>query len=291
MINYIDKAEHQYAGVKAISDPEIKRFLKQLDFFGFLSDDHIQYKFLQQYKSWIIDSKNNKFTGLDKFDFAVCSNGTTESFDKFYMKHKDKRFRCFKGEYTYHMLSWRNNFKNWDYIEHDDLRENDAVVISVPFADFGGIHPEMQRVLDTCENKNIPVMIDSAYIGICRNINFDFSHPAIEEVTSSLSKTFEVSHARIGIRFSRNDNDDPLFVYHKAEYVNRISCGIGLNLMNNFSADYNIDKYLPKQLELSKEMNCDISDCVLFLLGNENYNQYKRADKWNRLCISELLGN
>jgi hypothetical protein len=48
----------------------------------------------------------NCITGIDSFDQVDYSQGTTESFDHFYIKHPQRRFRCFRGEYLYHQLVW-----------------------------------------------------------------------------------------------------------------------------------------------------------------------------------------
>ena len=46
---------------------------------------------------------------------------------------------------------------------------------------------------------------------MCKGIEFDFNHSAIKVVAFSLSKAFPVSRLRIGMRLTREDDDDPLF--------------------------------------------------------------------------------
>jgi hypothetical protein len=129
----------------------------------------------------------------------------------------------------YHKLAWRDKF-DWAWIEDDSLRSNDAVVISLPFADTGAKHTEYDWLMKQCMLKDIPVLVDCAYYGICNNIEFDFTATCITDITFSLSKTFPVANARIGIRFTKEDNDDTMFVYHKIHYNNKLGAGLGLEL-------------------------------------------------------------
>jgi hypothetical protein len=67
------------------------------------------------------------------------------------------------------------------------IQTNDAVVISLPFSDYGKEHPRMREILDECEKWEVPVLIDCAYYVIARDINFDFSkYSCIEDITFSL---------------------------------------------------------------------------------------------------------
>ena len=117
----------------AIQDPNTMRILRQQYDFTDLNNDSIIDEFVHEYDSWINSGTLNTFTGLEDYKFKCYSNGTTEAFDKFYMRNAKRRFRCFKGEYMYHKLAWRNNF-DWQWLEDSALDKNDAVVISLPFA-------------------------------------------------------------------------------------------------------------------------------------------------------------
>ena len=93
-----------------------------------LEDDTIHTQFVQAYCQWILSTKVNTIVGLDNFNTKAYSNGTTETFDKFYLKNKDRRIRCFKGEYMYHQVAGRNYFPNWKFIDDEELKENDEAL-------------------------------------------------------------------------------------------------------------------------------------------------------------------
>jgi histidinol-phosphate/aromatic aminotransferase/cobyric acid decarboxylase-like protein len=163
------------------------------------------------------------------------------------------------------------------------------VVVSVPFADTGNVPRELTtEFLDRCKQLGVPVLVDCAFFGICGNIDFDFSHPAITEICFSLSKTFPVNLLRIGIRFSKEDDNDSLLVYHRSQYVNRLGAAVGLALIQNQSPDSTYIKWRLQQIKFCSEMQLEASDTVIFGIDrNHRYDQYNRGSvDTNRICFS-----
>lgn len=249
----------------------------------------VQDQFVDTYQRWIIGSQLNQFKNLDQFKIAAYSNGTTESFDKFYLKNSTRRFRCFRGEYMYHGASWKMYFPNWCYLNDHDLDRNDAVVISLPFSDTGNVHVDTQTILDRCTELGIPVLIDCAFVGICANIDFDFDQPCITDIVFSLSKTFPVANLRIGMRLTRIDDDDSLLVHKKTNYTNRLGAAVGLDLIQEFSVDYTHERWHKQQLNFCTQLGIVPSKSVIFGLGDHLYQQYNRGNLTNRMCMSRYL--
>lgn len=281
-----------YGGAKNIPDANCSQVLETAMTTAYtdLNSKDINQQYLDNYQSWIRQTELNSLVGLDNFKHAVYSQGTTETFDKFYMKHHTRRFRCFRGEYMYHQLAWRNHWPNWEFIQNLDIEAGDAVVISMPFADTGDVHPEYHALMEKCQQLNVPVLIDSAYFGICGGLTLDYSYDCITDIAFSLSKTFPVSHIRIGMRLSRVDDDDPLLVYHKTNYTNRIGASVGLELMRQFSSDYTVNTYRTTQQELCRQLDVDPSPCVIFGVDYRSvWPQYNRGAGSSRLCIADNL--
>lgn len=286
-----DKRTLPFGHSAAISDPDVDTYLQNLnlDLTGVLSDTTVVDRFCDSYRQWLVTSTNHTLRGIEDFKYATYSQGTSESFDKFYMKHRTRRFRVFKTEYMYHQLAWRNSWPDWKYIEDNSLDSNDAVVISIPFADTGDRHHSHEDILSECDRLGIPVLIDCAYFSISSGIDIDLTHPCITTVTFSLSKTFPVAHARVGLRLTREDDDDTLFVYQKSFYNNRIGAAIGLALVENFSPRYIVDKYKLKQQEFCRLLNVTPSKTVLFGIATEQWSEYNRGGSTNRLSLHKYL--
>jgi hypothetical protein len=275
---------NNFSSAGAIQDPATLEVLNQSIDLSVLSNDNIIDDFLISYKQWIQSGENNNFIGLEDFNIQAYSNGTTESFDKFYLKNHNRRFRCPNGDYMYHKLAWRNHY-NWAYLEDDDLKANDALVISLPFADTGDQHEHYHQWMSQCEELNIPVLLDCAYFGLCKDIDFDFSYSCITDIAFSLSKIFPVAYARIGMRLTKIDDDDTLLVYHKINYNNKIGAGLGLKFLNKFSPDYIYNKYSQQQQDLCKTLSVEPSKTVLFGIGSSEWQKLNRGTSTNRLSF------
>lgn len=281
-----DKRSMPYGGAFAIQDSEIISYMKTINLVDSLWDDNVTSKFCNTYIDWIKATKNNTVLGLENFEHAVFSNGTTEAFMMFYIKNKNRRFRCFKGEFIFHQLAWRNDWNNWKYIEDCKLDKNDAVIISLPFSDTGNEHNQLEFILKTCNALGIPVLVDCAYFGMCSDIKINLNYKCITDVTFSLSKTFPVAHARIGMRLTKVDDDDLMFVHKKINYNNRIAAKLGIELMGKYSSDYVYNKYVTQQKDLCKKLDVLPSKCVIFGVDTNNlYSEYNRGGLTNRLGV------
>lgn len=268
---------------------EVAEIINNVVKAGCLNDTEVHDRFCKKYKEWIISTNNNTVEGLDNFNALAFSNGTTEAFDKFYLKHKTRRLRYFKGEYMYHIASGKAYFKEVALIEDDAIRPHDVVIFSLPFADNGAEHPNMDEILSACEKLNVPVLIDCCYFGVCGGMHFNFNYKCIEEIVFSLSKNFPVQHLRIGMRLTRVDNDDPLFVYNKNKYVNRLGAAVGESLIEKYSPDYNYNTYRSVQEMFSDQLGVQPTKCVFFATSTDTFSEYNRGTDSNRLCFSKYL--
>ena len=283
-----------YGGAAAVDysvvSKELTKIMQHAPVTEWLRDPDIHQRFLDRYRKWIQDSRLNYIQGLDSFSVACYSLGTSESFDKFYLRNRTRRFRCLRGEYMYHAASWRNYFPDWSYVEDGPLETNDALVISVPFSDTGNVHGYTSLLLNRAAELGVPVLVDMAFFGVCRDITFDLSHPAITDVTFSLSKTFPVSHMRIGMRLTRIDDDDSLMIHHKTAYVNRLGAGVGIELMNQWSADFNSQHWMPLQQRFCNQLGVTPSNTVIFGVDTHNkWSEYNRGCDTNRLCFAKYF--
>lgn len=282
-------------GSRPVPDKAAFEFIKKSVDPSKIFDRNIQSDFLCEYHNWIQKSKLNNIVGLENFDKLSYVHGSTQAFDFFYAEHKDRRLRCFKGDFAYHRLSWRNNYPNWAYVEDDYIRENDALIVSVPFSDFGDIHPSMNAILDSCDILGVPVFIDLAYSVMARDVNFSLNRECIQGVAFSLSKGFYgTEKLRIGMRCKRKYTDDPVDVFNSLGQIGIFGAIVGLEICSNFDPDYIQNKYRQKQLAVCKENGLKPTNCVTFGLAeksDERFSDFNRGTDWRRVCISELLGD
>jgi hypothetical protein len=277
-------------GARPINDPAIKKFISCLNIEHDLYNNELQEKFIEHFFSWINSSCFNSLIGLDSFTNRRLTAGTSQIFDHFYLNNKNKRSRFYKGEFMYHSACLKNN-SEWCYIEDDIIRSQDAVIVSVPFSDWGSQRP-INQLLEQCETLHIPVLLDFAYYPCARNINMDInSWECIDTVAFSISKAFNgAEFLRVGLRLQRKDNDDGIDVFNSVGMINRVSISIAQHLISNYSVDYNWKTYEKYYNLVCNQLNLKKTDCIMFGLGGDEYQDYNRGGSVNRVCVSDIIG-
>ena len=276
-------------GAKPIPNEIIKNDITNFKDIN-IYDDTLLDTFKKNFINWIASSTYNKLIGLDEFVNIDFVHGTIQAFDSFYLKYSNKKFRIFKGEFFYHQCCLKNSLE-WEYTNGSDLIEGDAIIISVPFSDYGKSHTILnEEFFNECDKKNIPILLDFAYYPMAKNININLSHPSITMLAFSLSKAFYgMEYVRVGIRMMKSDLDDGVKAFNEQQMVNRYGVGLANHLIKKYSVDYNWKTFGEKYSEVCKELNLEETDCVMFGIGGDEYKELNRGSEKNRVCISNLL--
>jgi len=278
-------------GAKPLVDPNIKDFIQNLDPTSDLYNSNIPAEFTENYFNWINSSKLNDLKGLELFTNRKLVAGSAQAFDHWYWRHKNRTFRFFRGEFMYHSAVLKHGGL-WAYINDRKLQTNDAVIISVPFSDYGRQHEDLENVLVNCDVLGIPVLLDFAYYPCTKNINLDLTkYKCVETVTFSISKAFYgAEFLRVGMRLERTDTDDGVDVFNSVDMHNRVSLSIANSLINKFSIDYNWNTHERTYLDVCVENDLNSTDCIMFGLGGDEWEMMNRGTEVNRVCVSELIG-
>ena len=284
----------KFRGGRAIPDLQVKSFWKNIDADELsnviTNNTNTAETFVDTFDEWIRGSKLNNIKGLLNYKTFIA--GTSQAFDTFWMRHHNRRFRCFKGEFFYHKANWKK-FHKWEYLDVGSIQSKDAVVISYPFSDYCKEHPQMKNILDDCKKLKVPVLIDCAYYVIAKDLDFDFSnYSCVEDIVFSLSKGFyQANKLRAGIRYSRYFRDDNIDMYNEWEQLNHLGAYLGTKLLNEFPSDYAVNLFRDRQLKYCEEHNLTPADCVSFAFGDDEYQDLNRGTEVNRLCIADQIGD
>jgi hypothetical protein len=300
--NLPDNKHKIFGGAYGIHDPDmlaarddlVRKYTTIDSSLNTVAED-IKHRFVRTYHDWAF--RGFDLPGIDLYQHACFTQGTTESFAQFYVRYRDnRRLRINKGEYFYHQMMkslWYNERFAW--IDEDDLRANDVVLISVPFADTGDIPTDLDQLLDRCDELNIPVMLDFAYINLTTPGAFpyriDLSRSCIKYIVTSLSKVFPVENHRIGLRLQKEKLEDQIYVVNEKNYnyINLLSAYVGVELMELFAPDYVFHKYRQQQIDICRKMKLAVSPCVNFGIDHlGKYPEYNRGGNSNRLCFSRV---
>ena len=193
--------------------------------------DTVYTNFKKETTNWLFASKLNKLTGFDSFNRLDIINGCTQFIDTQYMNGV---LQVVPGDYRYH-----DRLKQyWVKREAGTLAPDVPLVIAMPFPRIGAPHEQMEDILNECLDKQIAVHIDGAWISCCRDIEFDFSHPAIRSVGISLSKGLGLGWNRVGLRWTRETKTDAITIMNDFNMNNRALVMIGLHFIRNLPPDY-----------------------------------------------------
>jgi len=297
--NLPDNKNKPFGGAYSIYDKEsceVRDYaIKSFDSTIFRDKDKIEklkIDFFNEYKKWMFSSHN--ITGYESYNTFCFTNGTRESFYNYHLRYlPTKRLRLMRGEYYFNQMlkGIYPEYVKFEWLEDSPIKENDFVLISVPFSDTGEVPNFLEDMLISCDLLKVPVMLDLAYLNISKNLSFSLDHECIKYVVTSLSKVFPIENFRIGLRLQKDETEDQLNVVNEPyyNYINLLSAHVGLSLLKAFPANYIYDKYKSKQLQFCKKLDLTPSKCVYFGIDHKNkYNDYNRGRDTNRLCFTRI---
>lgn len=210
---------------------------------------------VQAHKDWIRDAPAwfrsttlNSITGLANFPHVEACIGVNHFIDNLLMKQP---VQVLQYDYTYY---WRLN-PNLVPSTPGCLEPGKPLLISMPFAGHYDTHPLMRDILDECEHKAIPVHVDSAWLSAAKDIEFDYSHPAIHSVAMSLSKGLDLWWNRIGIRWSRTqDPCDSISIFNRFHMIPAGLMHVGLHYIHRVQPDHLWKLYQDRYNDICKTL-------------------------------------
>lgn len=223
--------------------------------------DNVYKIFKNEMEEYIFSSKINRYQknkNLNRTDICI---GCTHFIDTLYMKGD---IQTLKNDYKYHT---RLN-PNIKYSNIGNLIENKPLIIAMPFPGIGDIYPDMNLLLNECLNKNIPVHIDGAWITCCRDIDFDFNHPAISSIAISLSKGLGLGWNRVGLRWSKENNTDAITIMNDFRMNLRAVVNIGLYFLRNIPTDHLWLTHKDNYYKICKDFNLTPTKSIYIALRN-----------------------
>lgn len=213
-----------------------------------------------QFIDWLDHHDLSRLDGIDAFKRRDIVNGCTQYIDDLYQR-LGPNLKTLEGDYKYH---WRlnNNIKYFD-LERMYLSRNtkDELLISMPFPKYCDVHPDMNKILDDCYRYNIPVHIDGAWISCCRDITFNFDHPAIKTFAISLSKG-GLGCNRIGLRFARETPQGAVTIMNDFWMTHKALMWMGTMFMADLGPEYFWKKYETKYYKVCKDFNLEPTKAI-----------------------------
>jgi hypothetical protein len=232
----------------------------ELKMENYPKDPHSYTKtFLDTIDQWIHSHNKVKYIGLNTFKRHDAILGTTQQLDELHSLHGNN-IAVYHGEYKYHRRLTNGIVKQ--IAHYSELNTGDVFVASYPSCITTRYLPEFDKLLDHCYNNSIPVHIDGAWFGQCRNFELDVTHPAIHSVSVSLSKAFGLGSQRIGIRYTRERVNGPIAIMNDFDYCNVSDMWLGVESIQHFGTDYWWNNYGELYSKVCRDFNLEETDSI-----------------------------
>lgn len=191
-------------------------------------------KFSEKATEWFLSTKLNDLQGVDKFPHVDVIMGCTHFIESFVSKNKWK-IQILEREYAYYSLMGQRS------TSVGNLLPGVPLIVSLPNYYYGD-RPDWPEVLKECEQKDIDVHVDCAWLTAAKGFNMDFDHPNIKSFAMSMSK-YNMSWNRIGLRWSRQRTMDSCTLINAQMKYNELTSACGSYMMDHLPRDYGWDKY------------------------------------------------
>ena len=219
---------------------------------------YVNFKF--EMTEWLFKSKLNNLTGLEFFNRIDIINGCTQLIDNLYMQGPVQTIR---GDYRYHERLKLSYIK-----DVGSLIPNMPLIIAMPFPQVGAPHTSMVEILHEAIIKKIDVHIDGAWVTCCKDVAFDFSHPAIKSIGISLSKGLGLGWNRIGLRWTRQTTADSVTIMNDFGMNLRAPAMIGLHFIRNLPQDYLWNRYRDIYNQICNDFGLTPTQSIYLALRN-----------------------
>lgn len=212
---------------------------------------------------WFRSTKINTITGWDKFPCVDVIMGCTHYIESFILKYGWDGMQILPEEYAYYGLMGK--YGN----ELGSLEPNKPLIISLPNWKYADLRPEWTDLLVECEQKNIDIHIDFAWITTARDITIDLDHPNIKSFAMSLSK-YSLQWNRVGLRWARQRTMDSISMFN--QYYGDVNSGLtscGVFMINNIPRDYGWDTYGTVHNQICADLDLQPTKMIHVARSNE----------------------
>ena len=218
--------------------------------------------------AWFKSSKLNELYGWEQFDQIDITTGNTQYIESFFIRYGKDNFQIIENEYAYYSLMGKYGVKV------EELKPNMPLIITLPHYSYGGMRPEWNQLLRICEERNIDIHIDFAWLPLASGIEIDVSHPRIQSFAMSLSK-FAMTWNKVGLRWTRQRTMDSITImnhYYGPINSNKFSCG--MSMINTFNRDYLWNKYGTYYNDLCQSLNTNPTNLITVIRFNDDPTSY-----------------
>ena len=220
--------------------------------------------FVDKASNWFKSTKINDLQGWDKFPCVDVIMGCTHFIESFASKH-NWNIQILDKEYAYYTVMGKK------HTEVGQLEAGKPLIVSLPNYYYGD-RPDWEDVLKECEQKDIDIHVDCAWVTASKGFNFNFDHPNIKSFAMSMSK-YNFTWNRIGLRWSRQRTMDSCSLISAQKKYNELTTACGSYMMDNIPRDWGWEKYGDTVVQICKKLDL-IPTMYFYVVKDKNNNLY-----------------
>jgi hypothetical protein len=247
----------QYERPQPMYDQDINKFYDKFYKENPVHNNNLFDDFKKVFIQWLDDHKLNKLSGYKQFEYLDICVGCTQFIDDLYQRCGTNGVQILENDYKYH---WRLN-PDIEYVTIDTLDSTRELIIAMPFPYYGDVHPEMDKLLNRCTELNISVHVDAAWISCCRDIEFNFDHPAIKTFAISLSKG-GLGGNRIALRFARKRPNGAITIMNDFNMNCQSLAWIGIKFMKEVGPEYFWREYEKEYYQVCRDFDLEPTKAI-----------------------------
>ena len=217
--------------------------------------------FVNKAAAWFKATKINDLQGWDKFPCIDIIMGCTHFIESNASKH-NWDIQVLQKEYAYYTVMGKK------HTEVGKLEPGKPLIVSLPNFYYGD-RPDWEQVLKECEQKNIDIHVDCAWVTAAKGFKFNFDHPNIKSFAMSMSK-YNFTWNRIGLRWARQRTMDSCSLISAQKKYNELTTACGSFMMDNIPRDYGWEKYGDSVEKICKKL--DLTPTMFFYVVKDKDN-------------------
>lgn len=218
----------------------------------------------------------NRLTGFDAFPNHDIVAGCQQYIDNLISKNGLEGLQIFEHDYHY----YKTLNPDIKYVTVDTLTAGKPLLIAMPFPGHLGTHREMEDILKICNEKNIDVHLDCAWLVSAFDIEFNFDQPCVKSFAMSFSKAYSLHWNKVAIRWTREeDPQDTVTILNRTSAVSRLTLYVAKQYMEQFPIDHLCQQYKDEYFKICRELKLRPSNIIhacfsidrKFLYGLQNF--------------------
>lgn len=201
----------------------------------------------------------NNLEGFEEFPNHDIITGCQQYVDHMIAKNGIKGLQIFEHDYHY----YKKIHPNIEYVTLDTLSKDRPLLMAMPFPGYLGKHPSMDEIISLCNQKDIAVHLDCAWMSCAFDINFNFDQPCIKSFAMSFSKAYAMNWSKVGVRWTRErDQHDSISVLNDMKSVPWLNMYVAQKYMGQFEIDHCVKKYKEKYMDICKNLKLRPSNII-----------------------------